>query len=88
MARRTSHSLLRPAHDYLDREPDDDFGGLQRDLAATGKAMDRRQLLWLAATLGVGARRASTHGMRRQHVIFAKPAVRRRRDRVSVQQDP
>jgi protocatechuate 3,4-dioxygenase beta subunit len=55
MARRTQHSPLRPAPDHLEREPHDDFGGLQRDLAATGKAMDRRQLLRLAATFGVGA---------------------------------
>ena len=55
MARRTSHSPLRPAHDHFDREPHDNFGGFQRDLAATGKAMDRRQLLRLAATFGVGA---------------------------------
>jgi len=55
MARRTSHSPLRPAHDHFDREPHDDFGGFQGDLAATGKAMDRRQLLRLAATFGVGA---------------------------------
>ena len=55
MARRTQHSPLRPAHHHLDSEPHDDFGGLQRDLAATGRAMDRRQLLRLAATFGVGA---------------------------------
>jgi protocatechuate 3,4-dioxygenase beta subunit len=55
MARRTPHSLLRPAHYHLHSEPHDDFGGLQRDLAATGKAMDRRQVLRLAATFGVGA---------------------------------
>jgi protocatechuate 3,4-dioxygenase beta subunit len=55
MARRTPHSSLRPAHQDLHLEPHDDFGGLQRDLAATGRAMDRRQLLRLAATFGVGA---------------------------------
>ena len=55
MARRTLHSLLRPAHHHLHHEPHDEFGGLHRDLAATGEAMDRRQLLRLAATLGVGA---------------------------------
>ena len=55
MATRTSHSSYRPAHEHLEREPHDDFGGLQRDLAETGKAMDRRQLLRLAATFGVGA---------------------------------
>jgi protocatechuate 3,4-dioxygenase beta subunit len=32
----------------------DDFGGLHRDLLATGVAMDRRGLLRLAARLGVG----------------------------------
>ena len=35
--------------------PHDDFGGLHRDLRATGAAMDRRQLLRLAAKLGVAA---------------------------------
>ena len=33
----------------------DDFGGLQRDLLATGAAIDRRGLLRLAATFGMGA---------------------------------
>jgi len=33
----------------------DDFGGLHRDLAATGARMDRRGLLRLAASFGVGA---------------------------------
>ena len=33
----------------------DDFGGLHRDLLATGAAMDRRGLLRLAARFGVGA---------------------------------
>lgn len=32
----------------------DDFGGLQRDLLATGTAMDRRGLLRMAARLGAG----------------------------------
>ena len=54
MARRTSLSPLRRAHDHLEREPHDDFGGLQRDLVATGSRVDRRQLLRLAATFGVG----------------------------------
>ena len=36
-------------HDDRDH---DDFGGLQRDLAASGAAMDRRRLLRFAATLG------------------------------------
>ena len=39
-------------HDYRDH---DEFGGLHRDLAATGAAMDRRGLLRLAATLGGAA---------------------------------
>lgn len=55
MARRTLHSPLRPAQHHFHDEPHDEFGGLHRDLAATGKAMDRRQLLRLAATFGVGA---------------------------------
>ncbi|MFI4942837.1 MAG: intradiol ring-cleavage dioxygenase [Burkholderiales bacterium] len=33
----------------------DDFGGLQRDLLATGRAMPRRDALRFAAKLGVGA---------------------------------
>src|SRR2546429_208848 len=33
----------------------DDFGGLQRDLLATGAAMDRRGMLRLAARFGIGA---------------------------------
>lgn len=32
----------------------DDFGGLHRDLMSTGKAMDRRQLLRVAASVGAG----------------------------------
>src|SRR5262245_16578280 len=32
----------------------DDFGGLQRDLIATGNAIDRRGLLRLAAGVGFG----------------------------------
>ena len=35
-------------------EHHDDFGGLHRDLLATGAAMDRRDLLRLAARFGVG----------------------------------
>jgi len=34
---------------------DDDFGGLHRDLLATGAAMDRRGVLRLAARFGMGA---------------------------------
>ena len=32
----------------------DDFGGLQRDLLATGATMDRRRVLQLAAQFGEG----------------------------------
>ena len=32
----------------------DDFGGLQRDLLATGATMDRRRVLQLAAQFGAG----------------------------------
>lgn len=39
----------RHAHD-----DHDDFGGLHRDLLSTGKAMDRRQLLRIAASFGAG----------------------------------
>jgi protocatechuate 3,4-dioxygenase beta subunit len=40
---------------HLHDSDHDDFGGLQRDLRATGAAMDRRRLLRLAARFGVGA---------------------------------
>ena len=43
--------MSRHHHD----EPHDDFGGLQRDLIATGAAMDRRGMLRLAARFGLGA---------------------------------
>jgi protocatechuate 3,4-dioxygenase beta subunit len=43
-------ALGATAHDHHD-----DFGGLHRDLAATGAAMDRRGLFRLAAKLGLGA---------------------------------
>ena len=42
-------------HDHHHRDDHDDFGGLHRDLLATGAAMDRRGLLRLAARFGVGA---------------------------------
>jgi protocatechuate 3,4-dioxygenase beta subunit len=38
----------------MDHHNHDDFGGLQRDLAATGAAMDRRALLRMAAGFGAG----------------------------------
>ncbi len=37
-----------------ERDEHDDFGGLQRDLRATGTAMNRRGLLRMAAHLGLG----------------------------------
>jgi protocatechuate 3,4-dioxygenase beta subunit len=40
---------------YEHRDDHDDFGGLHRDLAATGSAMNRRRLLRLAARFGAGA---------------------------------
>ena len=43
--------MMTPEHD---RDGHDDFGGLHRDLRATGAAMDRRGLLRLAARLGAG----------------------------------
>ena len=44
---------MTPHHN--DHEQDhDDFGGLHRDLASTHAAMDRRQLLRMAATFGAG----------------------------------
>jgi protocatechuate 3,4-dioxygenase beta subunit len=41
-------------HDHT-HDDHDDFGGLHRDLHATGAAMDRRGLLRLAARFGLGA---------------------------------
>ena len=38
-----------------ERDAHDDFGGLHRDLRATGATMGRRQLLRLAARLGISA---------------------------------
>ncbi len=43
---------MKTTHQHDDH---DDFGGLHRDLLATGAAMNRRQLLRAAATLGIGA---------------------------------
>ena len=43
--------MMTPEHDH---DGHDDFGGLHRDLRATGAAMDRRGLLRLAARLGAG----------------------------------
>jgi protocatechuate 3,4-dioxygenase beta subunit len=43
-------------------EDHDDFGGLQRDLLATGAAMDRRGLLRFAARFGLGAGALQTLG--------------------------
>src|SRR5690349_4763381 len=40
----------------------DDFGGLQRDLRATGAVMDRRDLFRIAARLGVGVSALSILG--------------------------
>jgi protocatechuate 3,4-dioxygenase beta subunit len=42
-------------HDLHGDQDHDDFGGLHRDLQATGVALDRRGLLRLAARLGVAA---------------------------------
>ena len=38
----------------IEHEHHDEFGGLQRDLLATGAALDRRQLLRIAARFGAG----------------------------------
>jgi protocatechuate 3,4-dioxygenase beta subunit len=35
------------------RDEHDDFGGLHRDLLRTGSTIDRRQLLWRAASFGI-----------------------------------
>ncbi|HXT70504.1 MAG TPA: intradiol ring-cleavage dioxygenase [Vicinamibacterales bacterium] len=40
----------------------DDFGGLERDLKATGAIMDRRELFRIAARLGVGVSALSVFG--------------------------
>jgi protocatechuate 3,4-dioxygenase beta subunit len=40
---------------HTHRDDHDDFGGLHRDLLATGAAMSRRQLLRAAATFGIGS---------------------------------
>src|SRR5215218_4323237 len=48
-ARREDRMGSRPGHDVHD-----DFGGLHRDLRATGAAMGRRGLLRLAARAGMG----------------------------------
>jgi protocatechuate 3,4-dioxygenase beta subunit len=51
----TRHTIHEDHHkEDHDNEAHDDFGGLQRDLLATGAAMDRRGLLRLAARFGVG----------------------------------
>jgi len=48
-----THSQL--AHRHIDHDaPHEDYGGLHRDLKATGAAMDRRRVLRLAASLGAG----------------------------------
>jgi protocatechuate 3,4-dioxygenase beta subunit len=41
-------------HPHHHDDDHDDFGGLQRDLLATGATMDRRRLLQLAARAGAG----------------------------------
>ena len=38
----------------FEHEHHDEFGGLHRDLLATGAALDRRQLLRIAARFGAG----------------------------------
>ena len=47
-------------------EDHDDYGGLRRDLLATGAAMDRRGLLRLAARFGDRPRRAAADRLRQQ----------------------
>ncbi len=46
---------IMKTHDPRHPDHHDDFGGLHRDLLATGAAMSRRQLFRIAATLGIGA---------------------------------
>ena len=53
-ARLTLKHIMKTRHHEHD-DHHDDFGGLQRDLGATGAAIDRRGLLRLAARFGVGA---------------------------------
>src|SRR6476660_6192987 len=42
------------SHNHEHDDDHDDFGGLQRDLRATGAAMGRRRALGLAARFGAG----------------------------------
>jgi hypothetical protein len=42
-------------HHHHDDEPHEDYGGLHRDLLATGSQMSRRSALRMAAKVGMGA---------------------------------
>lgn len=42
-------------HHHHDEEPHEDYGGLHRDLAATGASMSRRNILRMAAKFGASA---------------------------------
>jgi protocatechuate 3,4-dioxygenase beta subunit len=46
--------MLNARHPHHDEPGHDDFGGLHRDLHATGQALGRRRLLKLAGGLGIG----------------------------------
>ena len=46
--------ILHGKHDENHHDDHDDFGGLQRDLIATGAAMPRRRVLQMAAQAGAG----------------------------------
>ena len=43
-----------PGGNMINHDHHDDFGGLHRDLVATGAVMDRRHLFRIAAKLGAG----------------------------------
>ena len=64
-------------------EHHDDFGGLHRDLLATGAAMDRRELFRIAARLGAGVSALSILGCGEKHADVAEffELVRRRHRR-------
>lgn len=46
--------FLRGTQDESHHDDHDDFGGLHRDLIATGAAMPRRRVLQMAAQAGAG----------------------------------
>lgn len=51
----TLHLSSPLGHHHHDEEPHEDYGGLHRDLAATGATMSRRNILRMAARFGASA---------------------------------